>query len=87
MEEEIEYAEDKLSKTTDLVSWWWTENLDFWEIILYMGYGFFDSGKSFDKGMDMLMQDDYFEYLSSKTMKFLNDFENTAMKDYDFVGT
>jgi len=55
LEEEIDDAEDKLKKTNDLVSWWWTESLDFWEIIFYMSYGFFDNGKSFDKGIMMLM--------------------------------
>ena len=40
-----------------------------------MSYGFFDNGKSYEKGIEMLLKDGYFEYLSSKTMRFLDDFE------------
>lgn len=37
--------------------------------------------------MEILMRDDYFTYVSPKTMRFMDDFKKTAMVDYDIGGT
>jgi hypothetical protein len=72
IKEEVYDIEEKAEKLEELGVEIYHGSLDFIEVISDMAHGFFDNGKSFDKGYIVL--DKYFhfhEFLSQRTLDFI----------------